>query len=212
MGRTKVVCISDTHGRHARLRPPAADLLVHAGDATRRGGFDELGATFDWMGRQEAKHRVYVAGNHDLCCEREPQRTRDLADAHGIIYLCDELATVAGLRLWGSPVTPYFRGMAFNRERGADIAAHWAKIPAQLDLLITHGPPRSIGDRMFLGMHVGCDDLLTRVRQVPPRAHVFGHIHEAAGRYREDGLRTEFINAASSRLVPLVRAPLVLEL
>lgn len=212
MGRLKVVCISDTHGRHARLRLPAADLLVHAGDATRRGSFGELEATFDWMARQAVPHRVFVAGNHDRCCERQPERTRAAAAERGIVYLCDQSATVAGLTVWGSPVTPRFRDMAFNRDRGPAIAAHWAQIPEGLDLLVTHGPPRTIGDRMILGMRVGCEDLMVRVREVEPRAHVFGHIHEAAGRYRVPGLRTEFINAASSRLVPLVREPLVLEL
>ncbi|MCA9711166.1 MAG: metallophosphatase domain-containing protein [Myxococcales bacterium] len=208
----RVVCISDTHGRHARVQLPSADVLVHAGDATQRGGFDELEATFDWMAAQAVSHRLFVAGNHDLCCEQRPERARAAAAARGITYLCDEPATVAGLRVWGSPITPRFRDMAFNRERGAAIAEHWAAIPEGLDLLVTHGPPKGVGDRMFLGLRVGCEDLLARVRRVQPRAHVFGHIHEAAGRHRVEGLRTEFINAASSRLVPLVRAPVVLEL
>ncbi len=208
----KVVCISDTHGRHRRLKVPACDLLVHAGDATRRGRFAELEATFEWLGRQPATHRIFVAGNHDRCCELEPERTRRLGRAHGIAYLCDEEVTIEGRRIWGSPVTPRFRNMAFNRERGAAIDEHWAKIPSELDLLITHGPPRGVGDRAILGVNAGCDDLLARVRQVEPRYHVFGHIHEAAGTYRLPGVSTVLINVASSRLLPLVRAPVSLEL
>lgn len=208
----KIACISDTHGRHERLAIPACDLLVHAGDATRRGRLAELEATLRWMERQPAAHRVMVAGNHDHCCETEPDRARALALRHGVTLLCDEALSVGGLRLWGSPVTPRFRRMAYNRERGPEIAAHWAEIPEDLDLLVTHGPPRGVGDRAILGVNAGCDDLLARVREVQPRVHVFGHIHEAAGEYRVPGLRTRFLNVASSRLLVGTRTPVVLEL
>ncbi len=208
----KLVCISDTHGRHERLHVSACDVLVHCGDATRRGHIDELERTLAWMGRQPAEHRIFVAGNHDLCCEAEPERTVALAHRHGIELLCDEGTTLAGLTFWGSPVTPRFRDMAYNRERGAAIAEHWAKIPAGLDVLVTHGPPRGLGDRIIVGLRVGCADLRARVQQVPPRLHLFGHIHEAAGEYAEPGLATRFINVASSRLLPMVRTPVVVEL
>ena len=100
--------------------------------------------------------------------------------------------------------------MAFNRRRGDEIAEHWAKIPEGLDLLITHGPPKGLGDRTIIGMRVGCEDLLKRVREVPPKMHVFGHIHEAAGSYRLPGSPTGFFNVASSRLLPMVREPIAL--
>lgn len=206
----RIVCISDTHGRHEQLRVLPCDLLVHAGDATRRGRFAELQATLEWMAAQPARHRIFIAGNHDACCEHAPGPTRRLAEQLGIEYLCDEGTTFEALTIWGSPITPRFRGMAFNRERGPEIAAHWAMIPEGLDLLITHGPPRGVGDRAIIGVSAGCDDLLARVRQVRPRVHVFGHIHEAAGAYRLPGSSTRFYNVASRRLLPLVREPVVL--
>ncbi|MCB9714406.1 MAG: metallophosphatase domain-containing protein [Myxococcales bacterium] len=153
----RIVCISDTHGRHARLEVPPCDLPIHAGDATRRGRLEELRSALAWMSRR-------------------------------------------------------FRRMAYNRERGPEIAAHWAAIPEGLDLLLTHGPPRGVGDRAILGVNAGCDDLLARVHLVRPRVHVFGHIHEAAGEYRLPGLPTRFYNVASSRLLGWTRAPVVLEL
>jgi Icc-related predicted phosphoesterase len=103
--------------------------------------------------------------------------------------------------------------MAFNRERGAELRAHWDAIPSGIDLLITHGPPRGLGDRMVLGPHVGCDDLRARVLVLAPRAHVFGHIHEAFGRYAVPGTRTQFVNAANSHFLPVgVRAATELRL
>jgi Icc-related predicted phosphoesterase len=209
----RIACISDTHMRHERIHVPPCDLVVHAGDCTRRGSMQELADFVGWFSRVPARHKVFVAGNHDRVCERRPEETRELAAAHGVTYLMDEACTVEGLRVWGSPITPTFRHMAFNRDRGDAILRHWALIPEDLDILVTHGPPHGILDRMFLGMHVGCADLRRRVEAVPPRLHVFGHIHEARGITVGEGGRTRFINAASSHLLPLrPHAPTIVEL
>ena len=54
-------------------------------------------------------------------------------------------------------------------------------IPKDTDILLTHGPPCSIGDKTIHGNHEGCVDLLNAVRRVKPKYHLFGHIHEAYG-------------------------------
>jgi Icc-related predicted phosphoesterase len=211
---TRVALVSDTHGKHDRLIVPACDLLVHCGDFSRRGRRDELDAALAWLARQPAAARVLVAGNHDHVCEHDPAATRAACAAAGVVYLRDEPASVAGLSLYGSPVTPAFRSLAFNRERGAEIRAHWDKIPGGLDLLITHGPPRGLGDRVFFGAHVGCADLLAAVRRARPRVHVYGHIHEARGEYRLPDLPgTRFLNVANATLLHgAPREPVVIEL
>ena len=173
----------------------------------------ELAAFVAWFSRVPAPHKVFIAGNHDRVCERRPGETRELAAAHGVTYLMDEACTIEGLHLWGSPITPTFRHMAFNRDRGEPILRHWALIPGELDILVTHGPPHGILDRMFLGLHVGCADLRRRVEAIPPRLHVFGHIHEARGMMHGKGGRPRFINAASSHLLPLrPHAPMIVDL
>lgn len=207
----KVACISDTHGRHGRITVPPCDLLVHAGDMTRRGSQEELEGFVRWFAEQPATARVFVAGNHDTCCEQDPAAVRSLAERYGVTYLCDEALELDGLRIWGSPMTPRFRNMAFNRERGPEIDKHWQAIPKDLDLLITHGPPKGLGDRLFIGTHAGCQDLLKRVQLAKPRFHLFGHIHENAGQYVLEGSPTRFFNVASSRLLPVgTRRPTVL--
>lgn len=208
----RLFLLSDTHMTHDRLAVPACDLLIHAGDFTRRGSEAETRAFVAWLGRVPAA-RVLVAGNHDLWCEREPAAMRALCVAHGVTYLEDEEATVAGLRIWGSPITPRFRHLAFNRARGPDIRAAWARIPAGLDVLVTHGPARGVGDRMVLGPHVGCDDLREAVLRARPRLHVFGHIHEAAGEHALPGAATRSWNVATRKLWPgAVRPPVVVDL
>jgi Icc-related predicted phosphoesterase len=197
-----VALLSDTHTLHDRLALPAVDLLVHAGDMSRRGTEGEILAFLDWYGAQRARARVLVAGNHDFWAEQRPDEMLRRCQERGIHYLQDEGVEVLGLRVWGSPVTPYFRGMAFNRKRGAESKAHWDRIPADLDLLVTHGPPQGILDRTFLGPRVGCEELRQAVLARPPRLHVFGHIHEDAGATRIEGLPTWFHNAARLGMPP----------
>ena len=208
----RLVALSDTHLAHGQVSVPDGDLLVHAGDATRRGKLEELAPFLDWMAALPHRHKVFVAGNHDSCCERDPEAVRGLTAVRGIHYLCDEALELEGLRLFGSPVTPWFRAMAFTQARGPVIAETWAKIPTGLDVLVTHGPPHRIGDRMVLGARVGCADLRERLRAARPKVHVFGHIHEAYGAYMDGELpETRFFNVATRRLLGGCNDPVVIE-
>lgn len=175
----RVVCISDTHLQCRGVRIPNGDILVHAGDLTGSGTLDELSAEVAWLESLPHPHKVIIAGNHDFCFQVHPEEAK--ARCGGLIYLQDEEAAVGGLRVYGSPWQPEFLGWAFGRERGEPLRQTWAAIPPGLDLLVTHGPPRTIGDRTFAQDHVGCDDLLEATRRTAPTYHVFGHVHEGYG-------------------------------
>ena len=62
----RVVCISDTHNRFRELSIPDGDILIHAGDITRRGYLAELKDFNDWLLSLPHKHKVVIAGNHEL--------------------------------------------------------------------------------------------------------------------------------------------------
>ena len=62
----RVVCISDTHNRFRELSIPDGDILIHAGDITRRGYLAELKDFNDWLLTLPHKHKVVIAGNHEL--------------------------------------------------------------------------------------------------------------------------------------------------
>lgn len=206
----RVALVSDTHMRHERLVVPEVDVLVSCGDFTKRGTREETVTFLDWMARQPARARVVCAGNHDFFAQHEPEGIRRLCAERGVTYLENEGADVLGLRVWGSPVTPVFRSMAFNVPRGGRIREVWERIPVGLDLLVTHGPPKGIGDQTFLGMRVGCDDLRDVVAARAPRVHAFGHIHEDPGEfYAAEAPGTRFLNVASSRLIGSTRRPVV---
>ena len=198
--------VSDTHGAHDAVAVPAVDLLLCAGDISRRGTWPELLAFLDWFADRPARARALVAGNHDTAAAADPARMAAACAERGVHWLLDSGTTLLGLTLWGSPYTPRWRSFAFQEARGPALAAHWAQIPAGLDILLTHGPPRGVGDRAVLG-RVGCDALRAAVVARPPRLHVFGHIHEDAGDHRVPGCATHFVNAASARLFRLGTRP-----
>ncbi|MCU0354574.1 MAG: metallophosphatase domain-containing protein [Cytophagales bacterium] len=204
----RIVCLSDTHGAHDETDVPDGDLLLHAGDLSRRGKEPEIIAFNKWLGTLPHKHKVVVAGNHDFLFERQP----DVAEAliTNAIYLKDNGIEIEGLKIWGSPITPWFYDWAFNRRRGADIRRYWDKIPPDTDILVTHGPPQGILDRTERGDLVGCQDLLEAVWRVKPKLHLFGHIHEAYGQMEADGIR--FVNASIMNVNYFpVNAPIVVE-
>lgn len=188
-----IVCVSDTHGRHGNVVVPDGDVLVHAGDLTYDGGFDDVSRFDDWLATLPHRYKVVVCGNHDWCFQRSPAEAR--RRLRHAVYLEDEAAVVEGLRFYGSPWQPWFLDWAFNLPRGPELAAKWAMIPDDTDVLVTHGPPAGVLDLTKRGDRTGCVDLLDRVRAVRPKLHVFGHIHEAAGVAREGD--TLFVNASA---------------
>lgn len=208
----KIVTISDTHGRHDKLALPKGDVLVCAGDITRKGSFEEVRDFLRWFSATDFKHRIFTAGNHDFCLDKEwvprtmkgGQRfnsyVRSLRTSgekitipDNVIYLNDSGLTIDHVNFWGSPVTPFFHDWAFNRNYD-EIKKHWDLIPVGTDVLITHGPPRRILDKTVHGDIVGCPHLHNIICDIKPKFHIFGHIHEGYGILAEG--ETTFVNAS----------------
>ena len=188
----QLVLISDTHQRHDHLAIPPGDVLVHAGDFSTRGREPEVVAFNEWLGGLPHRVKIVIAGNHDFLFERDPARARALLT--NATYLQDSETSVDGIRFWGSPWQPRFFDWAFNLERGAPLRGKWDLIPAGIDVLVVHGPPRGVLDRTWRGEEVGCDDLLAALQRVRPRLFVCGHIHEAYGECDLAGIHC--VNAA----------------
>jgi Icc-related predicted phosphoesterase len=182
LGRMKCVAVSDIHLRD--VSTPDADLLIVSGDMTFKGTSVEMSWFANWLGKQPQHNKVWIAGNHELGLENNPELADRVAADTKSIYLNDSEVTIDGIRIWGSPITPWFYDWAFNRERGSDIRKHWQLIPNGLDILITHGPPYGYLDETMDSDHVGCEELADRVLNqltAPPRLHIFGHIHGGYG-------------------------------
>ena len=200
----RIVAVADTHLFHRALAVPDGDMFVHAGDMCRGGDLVELRAAADWINSLPHRHKVIVAGNHDWAFAREPGAAR--AMFRGAHYLQDAEVTLDGVRFYGSPWQPEFCGWAFNLHRGPELAAIWAKIPRGIDVLVTHGPPHGYGDRTTETARAGCADLRLRVAEIQPRLHLFGHIHQDGGMWRDGA--TTFANVTTWECA---RAPTVFD-
>jgi Icc-related predicted phosphoesterase len=167
------------------------------------------------------------------------QRKRSVADLMtefpSVTYLQDAAIEIDGVKFYGSPWQPWFHEWAFNfpllrdgdfksygnyidpahHDRAA-AAATWAKIPDDVNVLVTHSPPEGILDRC-IGMggdnRAGCPELRKRLDSglLYLRAHIFGHIHEAYGQEERSGI--QFVNAAiNTRDYDPINAPIVVEI
>lgn len=190
----RIIAISDTHNREVEL--PEGDLLLVAGDVSKRGTTDQIVQFNAYLETQahKFKHKpLVIAGNHDFLFQKDRLAAESLLTAGS--YIEDSLVIVDGLKIYGSPWTPTFFDWAFMRDRGAPIRQYWDLIPEGVDLLVTHGPPYGILDDC--GQHVGCSDLLdvvTKELAQPPKIHIFGHIHEGHGLYSTE--KTLFYNVS----------------
>ena len=204
----KLTFISDTHSKHSNLSCGSGDILIHCGDFTVDGSLRAAENFAEYIAKQDFKHKVVIAGNHDICFEDERRGEAErLLTCRGITYLNDSGIEIEGLKFWGSPIQPEFFDWAFNRKRGSEINEHWKLIPSDTDVLLTHGPAFGILDRCHDGRLVGCEDLLSVVETIKPKIHAFGHIHESYG-VRETA-DTIFINACSLDLRYQLRNPAI---
>ena len=223
----KLVLISDTHGKHGSLsnrRLPAGDLLIHAGDFSGQGYKAEVEDFVEWMDKQSSRYThgvIFIAGNHDRSFdpkygkEYENFNLQDGPSSSGkpawlcdilhtfehsssrITYLENKQVTVQGIKVWGSPTTPWFHGdyWAFNKQRGLDIKEVWDQIPPDTDIVVTHGPVMGKLDYVpSNGVFVGCEELENRIKNIKPILHVCGHIHEGYGKRVDES--TMYVNAS----------------
>jgi 3',5'-cyclic AMP phosphodiesterase CpdA len=124
----------------------------------------------------------------------------------------------AKFSLYASPYSPAFCDWAFayehdeDRFNGPHCVADGVKsiatnpIPNDVDIVMTHGPPKGILDVCPQGS-VGCKNILQAMRRVRPRLHCFGHVHPGNGMKVEDwGSTTRTVSKedASKQQEPLV--------
>eukprot|EP00811_Abedinium_folium_P035280 NODE_8086_length_1524_cov_6.335719.p1 GENE.NODE_8086_length_1524_cov_6.335719~~NODE_8086_length_1524_cov_6.335719.p1 ORF type:complete len:288 (+),score=63.09 NODE_8086_length_1524_cov_6.335719:207-1070(+) len=179
----RVVCISDTHGKHRELRLPAGDILVHAGDFTEFGSRDHAVDFNAWLGDQPFKTRIVVNGNHENKAEWRGEVDAILSNA---TFLRGRSVTVCGLTIYGTEFCWPMR----------EESPIYAEIPRNTDIVIAHGPAAAFVD----GRH-GCGALLSAMSRVRPRLVISGHIHGAHGVSRGFGSvrGTTFVNAANCK-------------
>ena len=144
----KVQIISDSHGKHGEIKiEEDIDMIIHCGDSTN--WFDllpneqEFRRFLEWFLSLEVKHKVLIAGNHDAWATK--LYNKEFIKSKGIIFLEHEYVEIEGLKIFGSPYTPIFHNWHFMKDR-SKINKYWEYLEPNIDILITHGPPKGILD------------------------------------------------------------------
>ena len=156
-----ILLLSDTHGKHRLLDiPKNIQIVIHCGDICNGGMMQEIVDFFDWYSQLNIPYKIFVAGNHDLPFELEPQISKKLIPRN-VIWLCD--STIQILEITIKAVSPFFYFTENNQTE-------------KIDILLSHQPPWGILDNK-----IGCKELRKFVLKIKPLYHIFGHNHNGFG-------------------------------
>lgn len=192
----KITCLSDTHMHHKKIVMPECDMIIHAGDFTYHGEFDEVKKFLQWYGEQKAKYKLLVCGNHEVEISKQPfQLLQQMCENEGVQILNNSHTIINGLTIFGSPNSLKFgNGWAYNSNE-SELGNIYSSILTETDIVITHGPAYGRLDRVLSGQLVGSLSLTERLMELPNlKLHVTGHIHESRGTLLRDGVLT--VNAS----------------
>ena len=165
----KILHISDTHGKHRSLQNlPKADIIIHSGDATEDGTESEMLDFLNWFCDLDYRHKIFVAGNHDLCLDGAKIGNL-LTNCH---YLCYSGVEIENVKFWGIPDFLSIELIGYKSQL-------IAQVPDETDILISHLPPYGILD-FEDSNNFGCLDLLQIIQKIRPKYHLFGHAFPSA--------------------------------
>jgi predicted phosphodiesterase len=186
----KIIAIADQHG-YLDFTLPEGDIVIHAGDVCPDfGPRTQTGSArqeawlrkkwLPWVGND--LHRLYATfGNHDFVSRH-----------FGNPFFVDRSIERDGYKIWFSPWSNQFLQWAWMKEP-AELAEVYAKIPDDVDVLVSHQPPYGYGDQVppqYIGLnedpegHVGSKELLKTIERVAPKVVICGHIHNGRGTYQ----------------------------
>jgi Icc-related predicted phosphoesterase len=194
----RVIAFSDLHGSWTGAQDiiaaaADADVVIGAGDfCNMRRGLPEAMAALEPI----AAKAVLVAGNAESAEELRAATTARVL--HG------EAATVAEIRLFGLgyavPVTPFG---SWSCDLSEETAEAMLAALTSVDILITHAPPKGLGDRTSSGAHVGSLAIRAAIERVQPRFALCGHIHDSWGTVGMIGATTVMNLGPKPVVIPL---------
>ena len=202
MKTLKIGATSDMHGQLPRVEQEV-DIFFIVGDISplekqfnMREMSDWIYTTFvEWVKTIPAKTVVMVAGNHDAWLERASETqlfVMERESGYKLKYLKNETWTftdddMTEWTIFGTPYCHTFGRWPFMREPYT-LVQHFAVIPDNVDIIISHDPPYGISKadiifqktrwhRIGEDDHKGGGELAERLKDVDYKLLLCGHIH-----------------------------------
>ncbi|KAJ5172037.1 hypothetical protein N7492_004630 [Penicillium capsulatum] len=208
--KTRFLVISNTHGLESlpdSVLGSHANVAIHCGDLTTESKIEEYKVSIRLLQKVDAHLNLVIAGNHDFTMNTpvfqrkvaesrshlDPRLVKKVYGSHGdvrmlfgeetgITFLDEgthqfQLQNGAPLSVYASPYTPSLGdwGFQYHPDHGHNYSIH------DVDVVMTHGPPRGVLDHTQSGERAGCSYLFQAIARSRPRLHCFGHIHEGWG-------------------------------
>ena len=199
----KIIALSDLHGQLPEINT-SFDLMLLGGDLVELYGQSSKLATKEWYEicfsdwintlpfENEDSKVLWIAGNHEVAFERlriagrielaklVNERTNGRA-----IYLEDELYNFHGITIYGTPWCKIFGNWAFMKNYDS-LKETYAKIPENVDILLTHDAPYGTSDLCFgwttfgrTPVHLGNEPLRDIILEKTPHWNLHGHLHSS---------------------------------
>lgn len=148
---------------------------------------------------------LYVHGNHDGGYKRNPPEGCDCIDGHIVEYNGLRIGGLGGCRRYHPGEHQYSE--AEMRRRIFRLLPPWRR--KQLDILVTHAPPRGLGDAEDPA-HRGFEAFLPLLEKRKPRYLLHGHVHTCYGhqipRVRTHG-ETTLVNCCERYVLEIPDVP-----
>lgn len=198
----KIAAISDMHGMLDGLDLRGCEICVVAGDFSEQTGFGRAAMKaqrdwihdefFEWTGRFPDMTFIVVAGNHDLCLDsaitsRYASDSWKIEWPSNVKYLHDSGIEVSGLKFYGTPWVQIINYMLAFEAEHEKLKTVFSAIPKNIDVLVTHSPPRLPGYLGDVSLEFGADsdkfgssELADAIFEKKPRYVFCGHIHSGS--------------------------------
>jgi len=174
----RILAFSDLH--HSRAKAEAiveasidADLVIGAGDfCNMREGLEGAMSLLADIRRP----MIFVPGNAESADELRGAAHEGMAVLHG------ERMDIGGVTIfglgYGVPVTPFGD---WSCDLTEDDAATLLEPCRSADILVTHSPPKGVGDRTSAGDSVGSTAIRAAIERIAPPLALCGHVHDSWG-------------------------------
>lgn len=185
---TKILATSDTHFQFDSSKWPTCDVFIHAGDLMMSGEEKEWTGVSDCLKQVRAPVKYLIPGNHDRRIERFESLSQKELEDRGVNLVLPSSPVVylpSGHSMFCLPYVTNLPQWSYSKteKKIMDYLYGWWSWPDGPDIVVSHGPPYGILDKVPQEGSVGSKAAKSwwSLRRKKPKIWIFGHIHEGYG-------------------------------